>query len=325
MEHEGRLLMQLRYPRIVQLFGISTSGRDPSLVLEYMAGGSLQDLLTSRTLDHIAYFSIAKDVALALGYLHSKTIVHLDVKSNNVLLDASRLRAKLCDFGFSRRASKTTFEGIVRGTPACMAPEVLLGEAIDPKADVYSFGLLLWEMLCSKRPFDGCTVKEVFQKLNLGERPAMPSDCPEEVRALIESCWDQMPEKRPDMRSVREVLSAIQLPKNWRALANALEIQPTADFIDLVRTSRQNSRSNSRIGSRRESVASISSPRQFIAVPTPPPMPPKLMELPSPPQMVRRPYVKPTCFAFGITEQVILEVFTFSLDITLVLCVFFFF
>lgn len=105
-KNEGELMTQLRHPHIVQLVGACQQNQIPMLLFEYLEGGSLNhyihDVIRSR-LDHGSFFSIARDISLALNYLHKqkKPIVHLDVKSANVLLDAY-LRAKLADLGLAR-------------------------------------------------------------------------------------------------------------------------------------------------------------------------------------------------------------------------------
>ena len=214
-EAEGHLMLRLRHPHIIQLLGacpMEDNGKpskinhqvakceqannyepttecdhaalpkSPLLVFEYLESGSLSHYIhdvTHAPLDHATLFSVARDVALALNYLHNRKIpiVHLDVKSANVLLDAY-LRAKLADLGLAQPLPPTNNKtdqkdstGIQRkscvtlcclkGTPAFMAPEVLQDRIVSVAADVYGFGIILWEMSVASRPFSGLSVIEV--------------------------------------------------------------------------------------------------------------------------------------------------------------------
>lgn len=172
-ETEAGILVTLRHPNIVQLIGLTSLQvkhcSNLCLILELMPGGSLRKLLEDldTSMDLQMLFSIAKDLCLALLYLHNLVhpIVHLDVKSSNVLLDGSKFRAKLADFGFAKmlpsQTSKIMLDG-VKGSPAWMAPEVIFVRKIDLKADVFSFAMVVWEMLSRKKPFQGLTFDEVI-------------------------------------------------------------------------------------------------------------------------------------------------------------------
>lgn len=173
-EREGNLMMRLRHPHIAQVLAACTSNNDengsPLLIFEYLEGGSLSHYIHSVTkspLDHATLFSVARDVALALNYLHNKNIAHLDVKSANVLLDAY-LRAKLADLGLAKeidqdaeiKINNGNFE--LRGTPAFMAPEMLTGKGFSKAVDVYGYGMILWEMASGSKPFHGFQLSEVI-------------------------------------------------------------------------------------------------------------------------------------------------------------------
>ncbi|KAG6610814.1 TKL/MLK protein kinase [Phytophthora cinnamomi] len=157
---EVRLLAMLEHPRIVHFVGIAwDSLSDLCAVLEYMEGGDLRALLASyEAQGHELGFdrtkvTIALHVAHALTYLHSldPPVLHRDLKSKNILL-TSDLEAKLTDFGISReRVDKTMTAGV--GTSLWMAPEVMMGERYDGKADVFSFGVVLSELDLHSLPY----------------------------------------------------------------------------------------------------------------------------------------------------------------------------
>ena len=180
-EAEGHLMLRLRHPHIIQLLGCcpmeteSETTASPLLVFEYLESGSLSHYVhevTQAPLDHATLFSVGRDIALALNYLHNRKlpVVHLDVKSANVLLDAY-LRAKIADLGLAQplpptkkndvKCEKSVTLCCLKGTPAFMAPEVLKDRHVSTAADVYGFGIILWEMSVAMKPFDGMDLVEV--------------------------------------------------------------------------------------------------------------------------------------------------------------------
>lgn len=180
------------------------------IVTEYMSGGSLYSRLHSkeetRTLDATKRTIIALGVAYAMQYIHSKKLVHRDLKSLNVLLDADDY-PKVCDFGMSREIGDLMSGGV--GTAQWMAPEVVNSEKYDEKSDVYSYGILLWELLTSDIPFRGLKDIQVVRAVGLdGKRPGIPQDCPRKLNKFIRLCWDQDPKRRPTFDDVARALES---------------------------------------------------------------------------------------------------------------------
>ena len=133
------------------------------MITEFVSKGSLFDLLHQRklVLDDSRITKIAKQIAIALLYLHSRQLFHCDLKSQNVLINDD-WTVKLCDFGLSRYQSKFDADNHGKiGTPHWMAPEILRGEKYTPAADVYSFGVILWEMLTLDIPFKGTSIPHI--------------------------------------------------------------------------------------------------------------------------------------------------------------------
>ncbi|XP_066287041.1 uncharacterized protein [Branchiostoma lanceolatum] len=229
---EVSLLRELRHPRVVLLLGVCTTADLPIMVLEYMAQGSLYHWLHGEErpdLDHVLYYQIARDTALGMNYLHNRkpAVLHLDLKSMNVLLD-SQLRAKIADFGFSKLRHdadvKASQSGHLRGTPAWMAPELINQGNITTKVDVYSFGMILWEMLTRKHPYLGLSMFQVMECVRLNQRPEIPDYCPIGLSRLIGLCWAHNPARRSSFKDILISLESLSFPPEWRSLLSAAGI-----------------------------------------------------------------------------------------------------
>lgn len=149
--------------------------------------------------------------ARGMTYLHSGTppVLHRDLKSANLLLDES-YTAKVCDFGLSRlKAQDRSMTGNC-GTVQWMAPEVLANQRYAEPADVYSFGIIVWEMLTGECPYEGMSaIQCALAVLNGDHRPEIPSWCPPALSALIRACWEQNPERRPSFAQIIMALDAM--------------------------------------------------------------------------------------------------------------------
>ncbi|XP_068207126.1 uncharacterized protein [Palaemon carinicauda] len=265
---EAALLQQLHHPRIVLMMGVCTGSARPFMLLEYLAGGTLYNLIHTPTrdkLDHAAYFVVAKDIAQGMNYLHrhDPQVLHLDLKSMNVLLD-SYMRAKIADFGFSilrrSRSGSPQQRGSIRGTPAWMAPELLTKGEVSAKCDVYSFAIILWEMLTSSHPFKGLDIFQIMERTESGGRPTLPvSRMSRELKELITSCWAQNPSLRPSFEEILGALETAAIPSSWRGLLQKANIKSSQlsdvaaartiisvveQSVELVRRSLQQQRAN---------------------------------------------------------------------------------
>ncbi|KAE8806034.1 Serine/threonine-protein kinase HT1 [Hordeum vulgare] len=184
------------------------------VVVEYLSGGTLRQHLYANRNDKLTYEAVvelALDLARGLAYLHSKDIVHRDVKAENMLLD-SKGTLKIADFGVARVQAKNPQEMTgMTGTPGYMAPEVILGKPYNRKCDVYSFGICLWAIYCCDMPYYpnksfGEASSDIVHK-NL--RPKIPRCCPAPMASIMKSCWQADPEKRPDMLDVVQLLDGL--------------------------------------------------------------------------------------------------------------------
>ncbi|KAL1803963.1 hypothetical protein ACET3Z_032610 [Daucus carota] len=187
------------------------------VVVEYVPGGTLKSLLFKNRKKKLAFkvvVQLALDLARGLSYLHSKKIVHRDVKAENMLLDYQR-NLKIADFGVARVEAQNPKDMTGEtGTLGYMAPEVLDGKPYNRKCDVYSFGVCLWEIYCCDLPYVNLSFAEVSSavvRLNL--RPDIPRCCPSSFASIMKKCWDANPQKRPEMEEVVRLLEAIDTSK----------------------------------------------------------------------------------------------------------------
>jgi len=213
-EKEAAVLGRLNHPNIVRLYGVCRTAYDYYIVLEYASEGSLDNILGDDKKPFLwnpSRLQVAADITKGLYYVHGQDIWHRDLKSGNVLIykDDTGLRAKLTDFGEAKvmeATSKTATKG--RGTLSWMAPEVLSGEKYTEKADVYSYGIILWQLAArEKDPYkEESNQFALVAKVREGERPKIPSDCHPRYASLIKWCWHNDSKERPNIKEANQEL-----------------------------------------------------------------------------------------------------------------------
>lgn len=221
---EAQILSNLHHPNVVAFYGVVPDGAGGALatVAEYMVNGSLRHALLKkdRSLDRRKKLIIAMDAAFGMEYLHSKNIVHFDLKCDNLLVnlrDPQRPICKVGDFGLSRIKCNTLVSGGVRGTLPWMAPELLNGSSIrvSEKVDVFSFGISMWEILTGEEPYANMHCGAIIGGIVKNTlRPPIPERCDSEWRKLMEECWSPDPESRPSFSEITNKL---------RAMSNSLQ------------------------------------------------------------------------------------------------------
>ncbi|TKS70402.1 Leucine-rich repeat serine/threonine-protein kinase 1 [Collichthys lucidus] len=207
---EASMLHSLQHPCIVSLVGISI--HPLCFALQLAPLGSLNTVLEERhkgkgsrymPLGHMLTFRVAYQIAAGLAYLHRKNIIFCDLKSDNILVWSLEVQdpvnIKLSDYGISRQSFHEGALG-VEGTPGYQAPEIRPGIVYDEKVDMFSYGMVLYELLSGRRPSLGQHQLQIAKKLSKGVRPVLGS--PEEVQfcclhSMLTECWDTKPEKRP--------------------------------------------------------------------------------------------------------------------------------
>ncbi|KAK8469329.1 hypothetical protein PHAVU_005G050300 [Phaseolus vulgaris] len=209
---EADILSKLHHPNVVAFYGVVQDGPGATLatVTEYMVDGSLRTVLLrkDRYLDRRKRLIIAMDAAFGMEYLHSKDIVHFDLKCDNLLVnlkDPLRPICKVGDFGLSKIKRNTLVSGGVRGTLPWMAPELLNGSSnkVSEKVDVFSFGIVLWEILTGEEPYANMHYGAIIGGIvNNTLRPTIPSYCDLEWKTLMEQCWAPNPAVRPSFTEI---------------------------------------------------------------------------------------------------------------------------
>ncbi|MFS7966988.1 putative protein kinase TKL-Pl-6 family [Helianthus anomalus] len=213
---EALILSSLHHPNVVSFYGIVRDGPDGSLatVTEFMVNGSLKQFLQKkdRTIDRRKRLIIAMDASFGMEYLHEKNIVHFDLKCENLLVnmrDPHRPICKIGDLGLSKVKQHTMVSGGVRGTLPWMAPELLSGKSnmVSEKIDVYSFGIVMWELLTGDEPYRDMHCASIIGGIvNNSLRPTIPTWCDPEWKALMESCWSADPTERPSFSEISQKL-----------------------------------------------------------------------------------------------------------------------
>eukprot|EP00899_Mesostigma_viride_P005786 jgi/Mesvir1/15208/Mv06440-RA.1 len=220
---EVELLAQLQHPNIVDFYGVVADGTAPSTVTEFMVDGSLKKVLRDlgRPMDYILRLVLARGAARGMAYLHGRNMVHFDLKGENLLVknvsDPYRAVCKVTDFGLSKIRKATFVSGALRGTLPFMAPELMVSESgVTEKVDVYSYAIVLWEMLTAQEPYAGLHHAEIIGGVackNL--RPPVPSWCEPAWSDLMHACWDSEPSRRPSFNEVAERLTRMLQDVGW--------------------------------------------------------------------------------------------------------------
>lgn len=231
---EVKILSYCNSEFLLNLLGFSL---DPYLIVtEYMECGSLYHALHhergSPCLNNTQKTIIAMGIAHGMMKLHEQKIMHRDLKSLNILL-SKKMLPKVCDFGIARyKSDECRLITKEIGTPQWMAPEQFQSDDYTDKVDVYAFGILLWEILTEKIPFDKLSAVQIMQHVcNKNQRPKIDQNCPPALRQLIEKCWDVDPNKRPSFRKIFKKFSS---HKVFFENTNRDEVQRIVEEIETI-------------------------------------------------------------------------------------------
>jgi hypothetical protein len=196
---EAQIVSQLSHPAIVNLYDVGIEGENVAyLVMEYIAGKTLQQVLAEAAVPLPRACSWAADLAGALSGAHRAGIIHGDIKPGNILVTEDG-RVKLGDFGIARFATQVSGSGKMMGTPAYLSPEQIAGEPQSTRSDIFSLGIVLYQMVTGSAPFDGSSVSAVCAQI-LSAEPLPPSQrnpaLPAEIDRIILRCLAKNPADR---------------------------------------------------------------------------------------------------------------------------------
>ncbi|XP_019169329.1 PREDICTED: serine/threonine-protein kinase HT1-like isoform X2 [Ipomoea nil] len=230
---EVALLSRLRHPNVIEFVGECTKPPVFCIATEYLSAGSLRAYL--HKLDHESVplqklVAMALDIAKGMEYVHSQGIIHKDLKPENILISHD-FQLKIADFGIACEEAHCDLLCDDPGTYRWMAPEMIKRKRYGRKVDVYSFGLILWEMLTGFVPYEDMTpMQAAFAVVNKNMRPKIPGDCPPAMKALIEQCWSMHAKKRPEFWQIVKVLE--QFESSLASYGTLLNLVPNSRSQD---------------------------------------------------------------------------------------------
>lgn len=266
-EYEGRFYQEakaagrLNHPNIVTIYDVGKSGDIAYIAMEYLQGRELRDIMNDAGLlpvNHV--LEIVAQVASGLAYAHEYDIIHRDVKPSNIMVIRDG-HVKITDFGIARMASSAvrTQTGMVLGSPKYMSPEQVMGKEIDQRSDIFSLGVMLYEMLTGQAPFNGDNVNAImYQTLNAV--PAAPNSVnaavPEMLNFIvakalakgIDDRYQNAKDFADDLRACRETLPSSDQQLNFtkntvpgdKMLADAIPVAGRLEStVDDVKSSTQ--------------------------------------------------------------------------------------
>lgn len=207
---EVAVLCTLQHPNILRFLGACTKPPSLMIITEFMARGTLFELLhqSNTKVTWAMRKKMALDTCKGMRYLHDSKLLHRDLKSSNLMLD-DQFNCKVGDFGLTRISSGAVAAQMTGqcGTFQYMAVEVLANKPYSEKADVFSFGVLLWELVARKLPYFGMQPMQVgIAVMHKGLRPTIPERCPAPLAKLIKACWQDVPERRPSFAQIQHHL-----------------------------------------------------------------------------------------------------------------------
>ena len=226
---EARVVGQIAHPAVIALhdMGVDEPSQTPYLVMEYVQGQSLEKLLERGSVPFPKACAWVAEVATALAVAHRKGVIHGDVKPANILITDDE-RVKLTDFGMARLASRDSKDTPLLGSPAYWCPEQIVGKPQDARSDIFSLGVVLYELVTGRRPFDAESLQGICSRI-LSSTPLPPSHAnpsvPVALNELIASCLAKDPNQRC---ASAEILAERLHPLARRSVGTQAQAQPAS-------------------------------------------------------------------------------------------------
>ncbi|CAK6975588.1 mitogen-activated protein kinase kinase kinase 7 [Scomber scombrus] len=253
---ELRQLSRVNHPNIVKLYG--SCNNPVCLVMEYAEGGSLYNVLHGA--EPLPYYTASHAMSWCfqcsqgVAYLHGmkpKALIHRDLKPPNLLLVAGGTVLKICDFGTA--CDIQTHMTNNKGSAAWMAPEVFEGNNYSEKCDVFSWGIILWEVITRRKPFDeiGGPAFRIMWAVHNGTRPPLIKNLPKPIESLMTRCWSKDPSQRPSMEEIVKIMThlmryfpgsdePLQYPYQYSDDGQSNSATSTGSYMDYTGTSTSN-------------------------------------------------------------------------------------
>lgn len=239
-KREAKILAQLDHPSIIKVLDFGTYQNYFYISFEYFEGNSLRSYLKENKIDLEKFKKIFVQIAKGLNYIHQKNIVHRDLKPENILVDKN-LTVKIADFGLAISETDvqvTQIDSIV-GTPGYMSPDQIRGEKLDNRTDIFSFGIICYELLTGVNPFIGKDIPSTINNiLSLDSEKLIEglSKTPEKYQKLILKCLEKSKEKR--FQNISEILDQIGIDKDEidvvKEKQNKKQISTVKIFIPII-------------------------------------------------------------------------------------------
>jgi eukaryotic-like serine/threonine-protein kinase len=236
LRHEARVGKEMAHPNIIKIITVSKDPKNPYFVMEYFPAGSLKLRIVRKQFDFLKERlpAILQKTATGLAYMNASGWVHRDVKPDNILVNSAS-EVRLIDFALAQRVAKQSFFGKLfrrrrqaQGTRSYMSPEQIRGEPLDGRADIYSFGATMYEVVTGRPPFRAATPQELLAK-QIAEKATSPQvynpDVTDEFAALVLRMLAKKREDRP--KDFHEVLMKLRTIQIFKSAPTSKSPQPT--------------------------------------------------------------------------------------------------